>query len=146
MAVIEKGLLFSSWSYSYNSVCCDRAILNLRQKVNSWSRISSILEKIGKPGLNPVKILIMLFMSVATLPSFLEMCFLASSASFPSLFPSRSYYKNLTYQTYAGNLNGFPVGFEYILIYWHLYLCIAVHQLLVIRNILPYVSLYLVLE
>lgn len=35
MAVIEKGLLFSSWSCSYNSVCWERAVLNLRQKVKS---------------------------------------------------------------------------------------------------------------
>jgi hypothetical protein len=80
--------------------------LNLRQKVKSLSSISSILEKGGKPGLNPVKILIMLFISVAIAPSFLDMCFFASSASFPSLFPSRSYYIIvLPYQTYAGNLN-----------------------------------------
>lgn len=106
MPVIEKGLLFSSCSYSCNSVYWERAVLNLRQKVKSLSRISSTLEKGGKPGLNPVKILIMLFISVATAPSFLDMCFFASSASFPSLFPSRSYYiLYLTYKTYASNLN-----------------------------------------
>ena len=91
--------------------------MNLRQKVKSLSSISSILENDGKPGLNPVKILIMLFISVAKAPSFLEMCFFASSASFPSLFPSRSYYIIfLPFQTYTSNLNRLPVVLEDVLV------------------------------